>query len=248
MDSNDEWSILSFGGDGGVIEPVQTQADSAWMLSLNPANQSIDFSHEPSSWGNQPIRRIYHSSAAYGTGGKAYISGGLKDDGSGAAFADVYQFDPSSSSFSSLSGLPQALYHHSSVLLTNGTLLVMGGVYTSPVTGSAAALPFSTLYVFDTNSATESWTTLSLGGTLPTGRRGATAVLNGDGTKLLIFGGADPALALIYGDGWELDLATCMWQQVITADQGEIQSETLLVCPLTSAQALASDSIILQQL
>ena len=217
---NGNWSVLSFGGDGGPSEAVQTQADSTWLLSVHSAGNSVNYTHEPTSWANQPMRRMYHSTASSGNGGRTYISGGLKDDGSGTTFADVYLYDPASSAFTALPGLPQAIYHHSSVLLSNGTLIVLGGVYTSPVTESAAVIPFSTLYVLDTTSNVATWVTQTVVGNVPTGRRGATAVLNGIETTAFVFGGADAALATVFGDGWELDLSSCTWQQVVTGDQG----------------------------
>ena len=220
-DVNQDYSMLSFGGDGGTIEAVQTQNDSTWLLSVNFASQSIDFTQEPTGWGNQPMRRIHHSSASLSMGGDVYITGGLKDDGSGVTFADVYQFNSTNSAFSTLPSLPQGLYHHSSILLPNGTLIVLGGVYASPTTGSGVLLPFSTLYVFDTTSTTASWVSLSIGGTVPFGRRGATVALNNNGTTAFIFGGADAELATVYGDGWELDVASCAWQQVVSSGQGE---------------------------
>jgi len=94
---NGDWLVLSFGGDGGPSEPVETLADSTCILSVNPAAETVNFTHEAVVWANQPPRRIYHSAASLSTGKKTYITGGLKDDGSGAGFADVYEFDPASS-------------------------------------------------------------------------------------------------------------------------------------------------------
>lgn len=218
---NGDWLVLSFGGDGGPSEPVETLADSTCILSVNPAAETVNFTHEAVVWANQPPRRIYHSAASLSTGKKTYITGGLKDDGSGAGFADVYEFDPASSAFTTLPDLPQGLYHHSSVLLPNGTLVIFGGVFKSPATGNSALLPLSTLYTLDTNSNAAGWTTRSIAGAVPDGRRGASSVLNTNGTKAFLFGGADADLGSMVGDNWELDLDSCVWRQVFSADQGQ---------------------------
>ncbi|WWD18514.1 hypothetical protein CI109_102967 [Kwoniella shandongensis] len=215
----DTWQLLSFGGDGGTSEAVQTAANSAWTIAVAPTTPSVNFTHQPTSLGSEPMRRIYHS-AATGNDGKTYFSGGLKDDGSGATFSDVYIFDPTTSTFSTLPSLPVGLYHHTSMLLPNGTLLALGGAYTSPTTGSAALQPYSKIYSLDTTSTTPSWTEVSVSGTAPQGRRGAGSTLSEDGSKAFMYGGANAGLGQVFGDGWELDLGNCSWKQVASEGAG----------------------------
>ncbi|WRT67837.1 uncharacterized protein IL334_004811 [Kwoniella shivajii] len=213
--SDGSWQLLYFGGDGGTSEPVQTGYDSSWISSINPSGPTASFTRQASGNG-QPMRRIYHSDSS--ANGKVYISGGMKDDGSGATFSEVYIYDSSTTTFSSLPSLPIGLYHHSSMLLPNGTLLALGGAYTSPVTGGAALQSYSTIYSLDTSSSSPTWTAIHTSGNVPEGRRGASVVLNDDGNKAFLFGGADAALGEVYGDGWEFDLGNCAWKQVTTSD------------------------------
>ncbi|EIW73531.1 hypothetical protein TREMEDRAFT_70988, partial [Tremella mesenterica DSM 1558] len=157
-----QWSLLSFGGDGGPTEAVQTLSDSAWQLSIPSDFSSLSATHESAGWGGQPQRRIYHSCAATQQGGKVYITGGMRDDGSGMTFADTFVFDPSSSTFNSFPGLPQGLFHHVSALMPNGTLVVLGGTYTSTQTSNPTLLPLTTIYVLDTTAPSPVWDSRSL--------------------------------------------------------------------------------------
>ena len=174
------------------------------------------------------MRRIHQSVASGATSGPSYITGGLKDDGSGATFADVYEFDPSVSVYTPLPSLPQGIYHHSSVLLANGTLVILGGVYIASSTGSPALLPYSTIYTFDTTSSDPAWINMSMTGSIPPSRRGASATLNSNGTKVFLFGGADVDFSTVYGDSWMLDLSSLDWQQVVNGDEGEVVITSVL--------------------
>ncbi|OCF54976.1 hypothetical protein L486_07632 [Kwoniella mangroviensis CBS 10435] len=213
------WKLLSFGGDGGTAEAVQTGSNSAWIMDVKTDGPNVNYTRQESGNG-QPMRRIYHSASSTSEDGKVYITGGLKDDGSGATFSDAYSFDSSTSSFSPLPSLPIGLYHHSSIILPNGTLLALGGAYTSPSTGVAALQPYSTIYTLDTTSSSPSWTERQISGTVPEGRRGGSLVTNEDGTKAFLFGGANAGLGEVYGDSWEFDLADGTWKEVTTAGLG----------------------------
>ncbi|ORX40028.1 hypothetical protein BD324DRAFT_251312 [Kockovaella imperatae] len=210
LSTGDENSSLLFGGDSGGSEPVETSATSVWLLN------STGFTHEPEAWGSQPIRRIYHS--AVSSGGTVYITGGLKNDGSGQAFSDTYAFDSSSQVFTPMPPLPSGLYHHTTALLPNGTLLVVGGVAISTLTGNPSAIDMSTVYTFDTIADGSVWEERSLVGNPPTGRRGATLVLNDAGDQAFLYGGADAGLSQAMADGWKLDLTGCTWSQVLSSD------------------------------
>lgn len=220
--SGTSYDLLLFGGDGGSSTPTQTQPDSAWTGRLNASDASAVWTHQDDSWGNQPQRRLYHSAAGPGSDGRVYITGGVKGDGSGATFSDVYAYDTSSQTFVQLPPLSQGTYHHNSILLANGTLVLLGGVATSPETGNPATIPLSQAMVLDTSSETPSWETRSIGGDgAPSGRRGSSLTLNADGSKAFLFGGADAALQSSLGDGWELDLGSASWKQVTAQGNGE---------------------------
>ncbi|WVF68946.1 hypothetical protein IAT40_003720 [Kwoniella sp. CBS 6097] len=213
------WQLLSFGGDGGTSQAVQTGMDSSWNMEVDPTGPTVDFSRDTAGAG-QPMRRIYHSAASAPAGGKVYITGGLKADGSGSTFPEAYAYDSSSSTFSPLPNLPVGLYHHTSLLLPNGTLLAMGGAYTSPATGGATLQPYSTIYSLDTHADAPLWEERSMAGKVPEGRRGASIALSDDGSKAFLYGGANSGLGEVYGDGWEFDLSNSQWKQTTASGQG----------------------------
>ena len=155
----------------------------------------------PESWANEPLRRIYHSASQ--SQGKVWIVGGLKADGSGNAFSEHYVFDPTSPSFTQLSstGGPPDILGHTSVVLSNGWLLVLGGYSPSEQT----LIPMTTVWVLDTTSSNPTWSTLSVSSaSVPPPRRGFASTLLPNG-KVLIHGGADAALSTSLSDGWILD-------------------------------------------
>ena len=147
------------------------------------------------------MRRIRHAAASIG--GKIYIIGGEKDDGSGLAFSDCYVFDPTVPSFTLLPSAngPPDLYGHSVLVLSGGRIIVFGGYSPS----LAQLTPFSTVWLLDTTKSPLAWTTLPVStATLPPWRLDfASVVLTGD--EVLIHGGADSTLETSFSDGWILD-------------------------------------------
>lgn len=112
------------------------------------------------------------------------------------------------------------MYHHVSPLLSNGTLLVFSGVYISTETSNPTLSPLSTIYTLDTTSSTATWQTITVPGTVPIPRRGASATLNADGT-IFIFGGADVDFSQVYGDGWVFNPTTLAFTEVLTLSSGK---------------------------
>jgi hypothetical protein len=207
---NGKWDFLSFGGDAGPSEPTQTQSDSAWYMTLETDQKTANWVQQPSGWGNQPSRRIYHSSA--GGGGKVFITGGLRNDGSGISFAETYTFEPASG-FTQTAPLPRAVYHHGSVLLPNGTLIVLGGVSISMASGVPAVQPLSTISILDTTAKGGVWTEHPISGISPSPRRGMATVLSSDGKEIFVNGGASVTFDEIYSDTWVLSVETLQWRQ-----------------------------------
>jgi hypothetical protein len=224
---------MTVGGDGDWETHSDTSADSVWLADLNPSAGTASYTHEPTGWGNQPSRRIYHGCAAPVFGGDVYVTGGMTADGSGTTYNSTYKFSPASKEFTSLPAMPVGLYHHSTVLLGNGTLLNFGGVYMSPETSSPILEPLDRVFTLQTNSADPAWHTVGISGPAPAPRRGCSATLNPDGT-VFVYGGADVNFSTVYSDGWILDPNSLSWTQVITASQGEF---FCLSC-LTNGQAL----------
>lgn len=211
-------AILIFGGDPGPnAEPyLLALPDSAGILDvfnrLKPA-----WTIEAQSWANEPIRRIHHSASS--SGGKIWLIGGVKDDGSGNALSDHWLFDPNAPSFTQLPSTdgPPDIYGHVTIVLSDGRLLVFGGFSQSMNT----LIPLTTVWVIDTTQSTLTWSTLSISDTnVPSPRRAFVAVLL-DGGKILIHGGADSTLQNVYEDGWVLDTTQnpMVWTQVDTLSQ-----------------------------
>ncbi|KAH9945020.1 uncharacterized protein BXZ73DRAFT_96007 [Epithele typhae] len=196
----DTKNLLLFGGVVGTdVEDVST-ADSAALLDISNST-SPSWNIEATAWANEPVRRMYHS--AVESGGKVYIVGGVKADGSANAFSEHYVFDPSGPSFTQLSttNSPPDLYGHAAVMLSNGTMIVLGGFSQS----QGYLLPFSTIWTLDTSASTPTWSTLNVATTnLPTPRRGFVAAAV-DGGRVFIQGGATGDMQTVFEDGWVLD-------------------------------------------
>jgi len=209
-------SILLFGGQPGPNSPTVNvgAADSAAILNINSPTSPIWIA-EPTSWANEPVRRVRHS-AVTSPPGSVFIIGGEKADGSNTAFSDHYIFNPAVSSFTLLPpDGPPDVYGHASVLLSDGRILVFGGV------SQGSLLPLSTIWSIDTTQSTLSWTILNTATTsLPSPRMAfaATSIPNG---KVLIHGGCDASLQTNVADGWILDATQnpMTWAQVVALSQ-----------------------------
>ncbi|KAL0579047.1 hypothetical protein V5O48_002940 [Marasmius crinis-equi] len=193
--------ILLFGGLPAVSSPtvLTLRADSAWLLNI--FNRLVpSWWQAPMSWAGEPIRRIHHTATSTPKG-LVIIVGGERADGSKLTFSDHYIFDIDRSSFILLptSNAPLGITGHAAILLPDGRLLVFGGFDSS----SGALVPFSTIWVLDTNTLT--WSVLAIAtGTLPNPRRAFAAVLIAGG-KIVIHGGSDATFQTTYSDGWILD-------------------------------------------
>lgn len=210
----DRWTLLSFGGDGGWSEPAPGGTDSAWLVDINPSDGFVNFNHQPAGWANEPSRRVEHSCAAPSGGGKVYITGGQADDGS-TNHDDVWLFDPEPMEFSRLPSLPKKLYGHSSVLLSNGTLLVLGGVDAD----SELLSSMNTIHVLDTIAEKPQWSSVNVPGEAPDDRRGAAATLV-DNQSVLLFGGTNQNRSVVFGDAWVFNPSTLHWDMVMDDQHG----------------------------
>lgn len=142
-----------------------------------------------------------------------YITGGLRNDGSGNAHSETYMFDPANG-FTTLAPLPRATYHHASVMLPNATLVVIGGVAIDMSTGMPATRPLNTIAVLDSSSSSGAWNELQVAGTAPQPRRGMASALSEDGKTLFIHGGATTTFGDAFSDAWTLDLDKLVWSRV----------------------------------
>lgn len=204
--------VLLFGGQPGPNSPtvVVDQADSASLLNVFDQLEPV-WQVEPPSWGDQPTRRIHHTSST-SLSGIIYIIGGQLADGSDHTFSEHYMFDPQTLRFSRLpsDGGPPAIYGHVSVMFTDGRLFVFGGV-----TGGSLS-PFSTIWVLDTTKNPLTWASLQVDpSSVPTPRRAFAAVAI-DNNKILIQGGSDINLQTNLDNGWILDVSKnpAVWTSV----------------------------------
>jgi len=204
---------LLFGGlpgpNSGTV--VFDLPDSAVLLDVsNPLQPQA--TAEPSSWANEPVRRMRHSASS--TGGRIYVIGGEQADGSNIDFSEHYVFDINGPSFTLLpsSNGPPDISGHTSLVLSGGQLVVFGGYSGS----RGALLPFTTIWALDTTQSMLSWTLLSISNSsVPTPRQAFAAVVLPD-DKVLIHGGADADLLDSFSDGWILDTTQnpMVWSQV----------------------------------
>jgi hypothetical protein len=194
--------MIMFGGqpDPNSAIVLLDRPDSAWTLSVED-HDSPSWANESQGWANEPSRRIFHSASS--SGGKVFITGGQKADGSQTALSQHEVFDYTGPTFTTLptANGPPDLYGHTSLVLQNGSLLVFGGYSQSQGT----LLPFSTIWILDTWADTFTWSIVRVDNTtLPSRRRNFAAVLLSDG-RILIQGGSDAVLQTTYSDGWILD-------------------------------------------
>ncbi|KAG2154038.1 hypothetical protein DEU56DRAFT_976795 [Suillus clintonianus] len=212
-------SFLLFGGQPGPNSQIVLTSlnDSATLVSAyDRTNPS--FSIEPQNWAGEPMRRIRHSASS--TGGKVWIVGGEKADGSGNAFSDHRLFNPVLQEFVVLpsgGNTPPDLYGHTSLILPDGRLLVFGGYCAS----CGKLIPLNTIWSLDTTQATLAWDVISVSNsTLPSSRLDFAAVVLATG-EILIHGGGDSELQTTYSDGWILntDQNPMVWQEAQALQQ-----------------------------
>ncbi|OCB85286.1 hypothetical protein A7U60_g7591 [Sanghuangporus baumii] len=210
--------LLLFGGDGGPNSPIvlPSQTNSAQLLDVSDSSDPTWIS-EQEGWAGQPSRRIHHTATS--VGGKVYLIGGERDDGSSFGYSDHYVFDPSTPSFTQLptDNGPPDIYGHGSVVLSDGRLLVFGGYSQS----ESSLVPFSTIWSLDTRQSDSSWTMESVSkDSVPPGRR-AFAFTWLEGDRVLIHGGVDAQFQTSYSDGWILDTTTdpMTWSNVSALTQ-----------------------------
>lgn len=208
--------LLLFGGDGDVA--VQTNSDSAYTLQLAGDDEpylSARWTRAPQSW-SQPMRRIYHSAESDGRGG-VWVFGGQRDDGSGLVLNQAWSFNHSTStpSFQTLPQPPGSLVGATSTLLSDGSLLMLGGQNED---GSLQS--FDEVLLYDT--AQSNWQQIQTRGNngssaaVPSPRRGHIAVSLPSQRIFLHGGSPSSTLSSALNDSWILDWSVDppRWSQV----------------------------------
>ncbi|KAI7875341.1 galactose oxidase [Lichtheimia hyalospora FSU 10163] len=154
------------------------------------------YSFESKSWGawggnsntnatNVPLNR-QRFTATYDNGTSVYIYGGSLNNT--AIFGDFYKLDTGKMEFTALPNPGQPRYGHTASMLSNGKIVVIGGVALDQ-NNVADLVPMQQVLVFDTQSNT--WTaqnTQPSGGSFPSTRTDHSAVVTSD-DKIVIFGG-----------------------------------------------------------
>ncbi|KAI6125044.1 hypothetical protein EDD16DRAFT_1703390 [Pisolithus croceorrhizus] len=212
-------NLLLFGGQPGSNSQtvLTTLNDSAALLSVTSTANS-NFSIKPQNWANEPMRRMRHASSTID--GRVYITGGEKADGSGSAFSEHYVFNPVAAEFSPLPSSinsPPDIYGHSSLVLPDSRLIVLGGYCAS----CGQLVPLNTIWSLDTTNNDSDWELLVVSNiSLPVPRRDFVAVSLPNG-NILIHGGADALLQQTYSDGWILETGTTpmTWKSVEALSQ-----------------------------
>ncbi|PWN51192.1 hypothetical protein IE53DRAFT_361782 [Violaceomyces palustris] len=206
-----ETRLLLFGGDGSPSVPIQTSNDSAYTLDITGSGTSrtIQWSKVDPTW-SEPMRRIYHS-AESDTEGSVWILGGEKADGSSILLDELWALNSTSSTPSfqlSATPPPGSIAGASATLLSDGTLLLLGGLDPSGQLQS-----FEEIYSYSKQSGVwgktltkgeSSSVTSKRDGAYPTPRRDHVAVSLPD-QRIFIQGGANADLSVVYQDSWILD-------------------------------------------
>ncbi|GAA5988900.1 hypothetical protein JCM10908_006216 [Rhodotorula pacifica] len=230
-------SALFFGGDASSDPAIAlpTGNDSSWLLSY-PASTSVSsttaWTHETQTlWPNQPQRRenVYTASASNGTVSRSWIFGGLRPDGSGTAFSELYELqtvmdaDEGVASTPSWgmwqgNGGPPAMYDGTAVLLPSSSsspsampsIFLIGGVE-SAQGGAATLSDLSTAWIFEPGNklASGTWQKIKLANA-PQDRRGHVAVPFGTGA-IWIQGGRSLDGTTVYSDSAVLDVNKRRW-------------------------------------
>jgi hypothetical protein len=221
-------SALLFGGND-LASSTPSGNDSAYLFNF-PSTFSVAATSASAlptvgldSAPTEPSRRMEHSvsSASNSRRVKGWLFGGLRSDGSGIAFADLWEYDAStdntgsSAAWTLINGAanaPPALYGHTSTLVRgpDGVLrmYIIGGVL-----ANNTLAPIGTIYVFtpDLSSDTStggSWTTAVVSGASGVqGRRGHVAVAL-SASQILVHGGASADGTNVLGDMFMIEIAS----------------------------------------
>ncbi|KAI9495036.1 hypothetical protein BDB00DRAFT_266955 [Zychaea mexicana] len=118
---------------------------------------------------------------------RVYVYGGSVNQT--IVWNDLWVLDLSTMAYSQLPSSDVARYGHTTSLLSNGQLVVIGGVIVTS-TGDTGLASMGQLYIFDTRTSTWSMqnTTVTGGGLLPSTRSAHNAVV-GANDQIVIFGG-----------------------------------------------------------
>ncbi|KAI7873939.1 uncharacterized protein EV154DRAFT_578509 [Mucor mucedo] len=175
-----------------------TSASSTQM----PALQSYQYSFESNTWTASPnnslvitnttlfpYNRKLHT-ATYDNQNGIYIFGGAFNGS--IIFNDFFYLDITTQQYTRLptTGIPQ--YGHTASLLSNGKLVIIGGVVEDP-DGDRILQSMSSVFVFDTKSRTWENVNVTRQGFIPSARTSHSAIVTSD-DRIIIFGGSNESI------------------------------------------------------
>uniref|UniRef100_A0A6B2KXM7 BTB domain-containing protein n=1 Tax=Arcella intermedia TaxID=1963864 RepID=A0A6B2KXM7_9EUKA len=181
--------------------PLKTDRSQTWVQThqaLTPkAENGVDVDSSEGRYGHSCV---VHANIMY-------VIGGVSK--SGSYLSDVLRYNLETRSWlESLRWGKEVNYprnnFHATVLRSDGTALVFGGKSNGYN---------KNLWSF--NMEDESWALLATTGDVPSGRYGHTLTINGDSTKVYLFGGYENELGLS-NELYVLDLATMVWSLIKT--------------------------------
>lgn len=153
---------------------------------------------------DSPPRRIEHTMVANLNTGIAYLFGGYP------LTNELWSFDTSAltwQQFPNQTFTPSPRYHHTSTLLADGRMILIGGF------DGNKTVNMNDTYVFDTNAL--EWSLMNATGKIPTSRRDHAATILPDGQSILIHGGTDKNYGAYMSDIAVLNCTlpdVCVWQ------------------------------------
>lgn len=192
-----QWQLSSDGGGSfaningatspSYATPATTLADNGKRfraIATNVAGSAI--SAAPLLTVTPPANRMASARIAHTAtllaSGKVLVAAGVVDGSSGGFFSSAETFDPASAVWSNVASLAQARGFHTATRLSDGRVLVAGGMGVNP--GGGAALRLATAELYDPVS--NAWTSV---GSLATARAHHAATLLADG-RVLVTGGS----------------------------------------------------------
>jgi hypothetical protein len=193
---------MVFGGDVSQTASSLSGNDSAYILDMSSSYQSASWSAVDSSWG-QPERRLYQSSDTDGKGGVWFV-GGERDDGSYIELDEMWSLNASASSpaFQQQAAPIGGLVGSTSTMMSDGSLLVLGGMNTTGLQS------LSEISYYSTTSG--KWMTTTTRGVNDTGQgfpspRMSHVAVSLPHRRVLIHGGGTAQWASAMSDSWILD-------------------------------------------
>ncbi|UZJ51438.1 hypothetical protein CBS101457_000758 [Exobasidium rhododendri] len=215
--------LMLFGGDVLDTSTSPSGNDSAYMLKLSASSSEASWSAADSSWG-EPIRRIHHSAETDGKG-SIWIMGGEKDDGSMIQLDELWAFNQSatSPSFVQQSSPTGGLVGATTTLLSDGTVLVLGGQNSTGLQDLSSVSAYSITDKTWERIATSGVNSTSQG--YPAPRQGHVAVSLPD-KRVFIHGGASSDWSEAMSDAWILDWKASppVWSQMSTPSSSVVPS------------------------